>query len=378
VPTPPDRSTLKKLLRLVDQLAVVHEAMCDELPSKTPAYARKARELRREAGRILKEHPQEGTMAALLKRHRLGRDHVLVMLELLRQRLHSSDPFLPGREILAVLAEGSFERLDRLRLLGPRSPLLVAGILTPHLAGADDPAELLEMRFRLSDRAFRILLRVLRADLLPNARSEGFKAHGYRGYLGYLMDVRRLALLYQKRAARLFHFDEWDGLAAGKPDTLPLLNKRIPAFSEHIEKCLELTPRSEKFPLVELSRDLGLVEEHRVILVTLVFEELTRGNPFLDAVDLLKLVCRSEQDLVRRRKVLAPDSPLVSCGLVRVEEVVHGKDLSGEVHVPNAVVDRVLGGTRDLKSKAIDEESRREFQEFLKELGNSDDFFRRL
>jgi hypothetical protein len=121
-----------------------------------------------------------------------------------------------------------------------------------------------------------------------------------------------------------------------------------------------------------------LDEEHLVILVTLVFQELTQGTPYLDAADLLKLVARSEEDLVRRRKLFGPKSPLVKHDLVGLEEVVLDKELSGEVYVPNEVVDRILGPARGPDATRIDEQSKTDFKKFLSEIDDSEDFFKRL
>ena len=116
-----------------------------------------------------------------------------------------------------------------------------------------------------------------------------------------------------------------------------------------------------------------------MILVTLVFRELLQGNPFLDAADLVKLVCRSEEDLVRKRKLLHESSALVRNQLVMLEEMVLGKELSAEVYVPNAVVDAVLGPVRGSSGTLqIDSESRQEFRRFLREMDDSDEFFEQL
>jgi hypothetical protein len=193
------------------------------------------------------------------------------------------------------------------------------------------------------------------------------------------MDLRRLSRLYQKRAAKLFHFEYTDDLDDdGLPESITLLNRQIPRFSSLINARLAATPNSARFPLVQMKAEHHLDEEHLVILVTLVFQELTQGTPYLDAADLLKLVARSEEDLVRRRKLFGPKSPLVKHELVGLEEVVLDKELSGEVYVPNEVVDRILGPARGPDATRIDEQSKTDFKKFLSEIDDSEDFFKRL
>jgi hypothetical protein len=201
----------------------------------------------------------------------------------------------------------------------------------------------------------------------------------YRNHLEHLVDLRRLARLYQKRAARLFHFDYTDELDdRALPESITLINRQIPRLVEQMNARLAATPAADRFPLVQLQRELGLQEEHLVILVTLVFQELTQGTPYVDAVDLLKLVARSEEDLVKRRKLFGPRSPLIRHGLVELEEIVLDKELSGEAFVPNEIVDRILGPARAGDGPRIDERTKSEFKQFLSGIDDSEDFFKRL
>ena len=54
------------------------------------------------------------------------------------------------------------------------------------------------------------------------------------------------------------------------------------------------------------------------------------------------------------------------------------KELSGEVYVPNDVVDRILGPARGPDATRIDEQSKTDFKKFLSEIDDSEDFFKRL
>jgi hypothetical protein len=304
------------------------------------------------------------------------------MLELLKRRLSTDDSAMKGRELLGILFDGSFALLEGVRLLAPESRLLTAGVIVPELQGADGDAELLDVRYRLSDRAFRILLRALKPRPVrkDQATQPGDPAkRPYRNHLEHVMDVRRLARLFQKRASRLFHFEYTDDLDdEGLPESITLLNRQIPRFCTHIAERLAATPQGARFPLVAMAKEFGLEVEHLVILVTLVFQELTQGTPYLDAADLLKLVARSEEDLVRRRKLFAPKSILVKNELVGLEEVVCDKELSAEVYVPNEVVDRILGPARGPEAGKIDEQTKSDFRKFLSEIDDSEDFFKRL
>lgn len=373
-------SPLQRLLDQADALSLVIRARIEdpgtaELADQRREESERLRtELRLEVGRLQHQTP----FGTLVDRYSLEVDHLLVLLSLLRQRLLAEEPSLSGRDVLKTLYESTYDLLAGVRLLGPSSPLISAGVVTPQMSSPAEGVEMLDLRYRISDRAFRLLLRSL-DDRSDRATVEE-RVRPYQAYLHYLMDLRRLALLYQKRAARVFHFDDWDELGLGIPDSVAWLNQRIPRYSALLRQNLEVTPKASEFPIVKIASQCGLDEDECVILVTMVFQELTRGDPYLDATDLLKLVCRSEEDLVRKRKIFDGKSPLVSHQLVVLEEMLLGKDLSAEVYVPNQVVDRVLGpiGRTPGGKLAIDEESRVTFQKFLRELEDSDDFFDRL
>ncbi len=379
-----DRQLLKRLLDLADELGQLRRDQRELSlePAERTRLERRARTRITDVGKLLKQLEGSGPLRLLLERYRLGREHVLLMLELLKRRLSQDDTALKGRELLGILFSSSFGLLEGVRLLAPDSRLVAAGVLVPELQAAGGDPELLDLRFRLSDRAFRILLRALRAR--RERDQEGGAARDlarrpYRNHLEHLTDLRRLARLFQKRAARLFHGDWTDELDdAELPDSLTLLQRQIPRTIQLIDARLTATPNSARFPLVQLRDQFRLEIEHQVVLVALIFQELTQGTPYLDAADLLKLVSRSEEDLVRRRKLFAKRSPLVRHGLVDIDEVVLDKELSGEVYVPNAVVDRVLGPARATEGGRIDEASKDEFKRFLSGIDDSDDFFRRL
>ena len=378
-----DRVLLKRLLDLADELGNIRRSQRELAlePAVNAQLTRQAKERMLHVGRLLKEFAGSGPLELLFKRYKLGKEHVLLMLELLKRRLASDDSAMKGRELLAVLFDSSFSLLEGVRLLAPDSRLLAAGVVVPELQGAESDTELLDLRYRLSDRAFRILLRALRSrrERKEDLAAEEPAIRPFKNHLEHLTEVRRLARLFQKRAAKLFHADYTDELDdQGLPESITLLNRQIPRALEQIKARLAATPGAERFPLVVLQRECGLEVEHLVILVTIVFQELTQGTPYIDASDLLKLVARSEEDLVRRRKLFGPKSALVKHGLVELEEVVLDKELSGEVYVPNDVVDRILGPGRGTDGAKIDEQSKTDFKKFLSQIDDSEDFFKRL
>ena len=55
--------------------------------------------------------------------------------------------------------------------LSPGSRLLVAGVVVPDLSNSGEDSELLDLPYRLSDRAFRFFLRILRPVRTPLDRT---------------------------------------------------------------------------------------------------------------------------------------------------------------------------------------------------------------
>ncbi|MFO0980555.1 MAG: hypothetical protein U1E76_02220 [Planctomycetota bacterium] len=89
-------------------------------------------------------------------------------------------------------------------------------------------------------------------------------------------------------------------------------------------------------------------------------------------MDLLKLVARSEEDLVKRRKLFGPRSPLIRHGLVLLEEMVQEKPLTAEVTMPAWVAEKLLAGNQNGR---IDADSRIQFHKYLNRLDSSQTFF---
>ena len=246
------------------------------------------------------------------------------------------------------------------------------GLIVPDSRDVEDEDDLMEMPFKLSDRVYRLVRNSFLATgtlKLPTGKA---KVVPYRGNLHYVLDIRRLSQLYRKRASKIFQFDYWDDVGLGTAESVTALNQQIDRFRVRIEQGLEMTEGAEEFPMVAVRKEFGLGEEELVVLVTLLFQELTEGSAFLDAVDLLKLISTSEENLLRNRRFFARRSILVRQNLIALEEMVNDKELTAEVYLPNWVIDRVLG--QDDRA-AIDADSKIDFHDYLQKLGSSDDFF---
>ncbi|MGQ0552364.1 MAG: hypothetical protein ACT4PU_04015 [Planctomycetota bacterium] len=290
-------------------------------------------------------------------------DHeALVVLAALGARLEGSGA-LSGAELARRAGVDSAGRLQALARLLPTGRLLARGLLLPDATPHDAP-EALSATFRLSDTLFRAACEVFAPEQAPPAGPTLATAYGTNAEV--LSDLRRLSLIFRRRAARLFQLDPWSGTGAMSDDALPELVSRAREASARVLERLRLTPAESPPPLVGFAREHSLDVDALVILATLLFQELLEGVGAVDAVDLVRLVSESEGDLLRRRGVLRP---LQRRKLVRLEGAYAGKDLTADASLPNEVVERMLG-----TPTPIGPDDRIDFHAYLEKLRSSETF----
>jgi len=252
-----------------------------------------------QARRALARRPRTGRLFGLLARARLDTDELLLLLVALAARV-SGRELLSGEEFIARAGGDSATRLDALAALTAPGRLLGCGLLLADAPPADG-AQALLATYRIADHVLALACEALR-PLPPAARP---RPTPYVSNAELLADLRRLALLYQRRAARVFQIEPW---AAGAADAAPAneLLARAREQAAAVEARLALTAASEPLPLLRLLREHALDLDAAVILVTLLFQELIEGVGAVDAVDLVKLVSESEEEVLRRRMLLRP------------------------------------------------------------------------
>jgi hypothetical protein len=372
---PTERSVLRRLLAHYDQLGLLREQLSveDIAAAETRRLQNQSRKKIDAIGRDLRQFPQESQFGSLLARYKLSKYELVVLLALLRRRLTNENPYLKGRELLSLLFDGSYDVLRGSAFLEPTGALQSAGLIVPDVREEEED-DLLETPFKLSDRVFR-LARSTFVGARGGAMVARAKPAAYRSNLAYVQDYRRLSLLYRKRASKIFQFDYWEDVGLGTAETVTVLNDQLVRFRGRMRECLKRTPKADRFALASFEQEYRLDEEQLVVLITLLYQELTEGGAFLDAVDLVKLVSVSEEDLLRKRHFFSKRSPLIKSNVVALEEMVHDKELTAEVYLPNWVIDRMLGTA---KGELIDADTRLDFHDYLNRLDSSEDFFDEL
>lgn len=366
-----DRLHLERLLELGDRLNRLQRAIDDEMSGRRPEGStrermRKAVEQVTEDG--LLDSPLPGALGRLERRRRLSREEVLALLLLLSRRIQWGEEGLSGREILEVVFDSSYGILDGAELLEEGALLRSCGAVSPVEGG--EAADVLDQWFILSDRLYGAVRReARRGPAKRGTRREPVRA--YRDHREHLMDLARLTSLYQRRAMRLF----------GPPpegedrpyESVERLAERVREAEERIHRRLEATEASAGFPILRHARQNGLANDEIAAVAILLFQEVYTGSSYLPVVDLVKALSATEEELIEKRALFRKDAPLVSSGLVVVEEEPLEREFSAEAYLPPGIVDDLLASSG---KAGITSEARKDFASYLARLKDSDQFFR--
>jgi len=315
-----------------------------------------------ELDELLTGRPSEGAFFGLLARHELDHDELRLVLVALAARL-SGKPALTGGELVQRAAPDSAQRLLLLARLTTAGRLVQGGLLLPETLPYDGPAAQQET-FRLGEIVFRLACELF---ALPRPTGSAVSTEAYRTNLEVLIDLRRLSILYRRRAARLFHLDPWSGTGLPPQDGAGELVARARSEAGRIGRRIADTTVTDDLPLLRLREQHNLDLDALVILVTMLFQELVEGVGAVDAVDLVKLVSENEGELIKRRQVLRP---LRRARLLHFEGAYAGKDLTADASLPNDVVDAMIGTPSQIGSN-----ERIDFHAYIQQLDSSDPFF---
>jgi hypothetical protein len=311
---------------------------------------------------LMNERPRQGLLFGALESRGLDALDVALALSALRTQL-AGDLSISGTDLALAVADHSCGRLEALARLGPEARLLRGGVLIPEVA-PEHPADARGTSFRLSDELFRQACEIFGQ---PTPPATDLPDGPFRSNAEALGELRRLSLHYRRRAARIFHLDPWTGTGIEVLDNAAILVERARQESQRISKRLAATSPDAGFAALQLQREFALDENALVILATVLFQELLEGVGAVDAVDLVKLVSESEEQLLENREILRP---LARAGLLRLEGAYANKDLTADASLPTEVIAALLGD-----AQAIDSDHRLDFHAYLQQLDSSDPFF---
>jgi hypothetical protein len=372
---PEGSSGLKRVLDVADRLG----RLCESLNDRAEDDGRRGPTVRAESKRAVQavvadlENGQvPGALGRLHRRHHFDDEQLTIILLLLQRRIQEARQTMSGREVLAFLHDSSWERLRGLRHLAPDGALRRSGLVEIDAASAG--REMLDAELRLSERVFRAIERDVTPEIAPRKRKDDGKPRPYRDHREHLLDMARLSRTYQRRARRVFESEEPDETISRS--AVKHLDGEIKKLVARIETRLGATPESAGFPLEVTRKRHRLSEEEVLVLVTLLFQEVYAGTSYIEAIELVKMISRSDLDLMSRRRLLTAEGRLVQSGLVRLTQEDGEHQLGGEAHLPAEVVQDLLFGERS--DEPIDADTRLDWHEFLEGLEGTDEFFDRL
>jgi hypothetical protein len=227
-----------------------------------------------ELPRLLSHPPRTGDLFGLCARQRLSGPELRLLLLALAERLEGR-PCITGSELARRAAPDSAGRLTALALLTAEGRLLAGGLLLPESLPADGVAAQATL-YRLSDHVFRIACDLFARRVAP-AEDEGAETP-YRNNAELLSDLRRLSLVYRRRAALIFQLDPWSGTGLPVADGAGVLLARARAHALRTTRRLALTTVTDALPLMRLREQHGLDLDALLILVTMLYQERSKAS----------------------------------------------------------------------------------------------------
>lgn len=364
----------KAILGLCDEVEDLRTRQREGIPSGPGSVRSELRRRRTELRNLLEKELRTGTLSELCGQQKLRVDEAELLVVLLRQYVDPRSPWLTGRELLEHVAEDTFTRLNSINILAPTAPLRAFGIVTTERNAKGPGHDPLDTRFRLSDLAAGLFYDA--PDDEPKAEKKAREPRPYRSNREYLLDLRALAEFCRRRSHCIYGLPDAEGRRP-EPGDRRKIEKKIRTIARHIEQDLLATGERERLPMVAFQSEFALTPEESLIVVDLLFAELIEGEAALEAVELLQMVSRDEEDLLRRRRMLSHDSVLVTKGiLVQRERAEEEHDRPPRVLLADWVKDRILGD--DTAGREIAPDERIDFHLYLRELDNSARFYRDL
>ena len=295
----------------------------------------------------LHSHPRAAT---------LRDSEVLALALLLHRRLAGRNEAAAGSELVALLRQAGFTRSEGLEILAPEGPLRRDGWLfaKTKLRGFDP----LDTWFSATPAALGLFW--TRGPVL-SAESQAPR-HAPRAYrseedcLWDLFDWRQICL---QRADALFPSDAGSAESSGH---LHELQREARAALLRIRERLQLTQGGDSFQVEVLRREHKLGPDHMLLMAHLLFCELVEGEPFISAVEGLRVVAETRSDLFRKRRLVSPRGKLRRSGIViAAESGEYNKELASDLSLADWATEELLKGMR--RPPQFDD---RELDEFLR------------
>lgn len=354
-------NSLGRILDLVEELCGLGAL---DLPPKRILARRDAllRQLRlRTASGPLRTLPRPLSRLAL--RHDLGPRDLCMLFCLLHKRLATHDPILSGREMLQLCGASTATLLMSDAALRRNAPILRGGLVVCDGDGLDG-------QFRINEELFE---RLLHAAGGGASRSKQGPLRTDHDHFRALSEV---VLLYERRAARLFPWSCWRDIHPEPGFDLADLTRRIKLARAALVRR-EARSMNMRLHWLRARTEHGIASgsDEDIILAALARHSVYTALPPFSLGDLVRLVATSPDDALKKRELLSSNGTLRSQLLVEVETDLDPNDPQAPAVLSARAREAFLPST---PAPPPDAQERRRFHEYMANLRDSSDFFRRL
>ncbi|MBL7009465.1 MAG: hypothetical protein ISR76_10735 [Planctomycetes bacterium] len=323
---------LEGLLQLCDQIGEL-QARNPSTDSEASASTRaQVLELR---GRFFDELPslREHGVASTLE------DADLLLLALLfhRRLAGASDP-LTGGSLVALLRHAGFTRTQALGALGPDGRLRMEQWLyaQPQPRGHEP----LDTWFSASPAAMTLFW-------APGWGGDGdaevaVEPRPYRDEEELLWELFGWRNLCMSRAESLFPPEDPSGSVSPR---FRQLRQAARSALVLIRRRLQATPGGRGYRIENFRREQKLGVDHLLVVVHLLFSELVEGEPYISALECLRVVSENRTDLFAKRDMIGPKGRLRRAGIVgAAESHEFSKALATDLTLSDWAADELLSG----------------------------------
>jgi hypothetical protein len=322
---------LEGLLQLCDQIGELQA----RTPGADPATGESGARVEELRDRFFAELPslREHAVASSL-----GDAELMALALLFHRRLAGTTEPLTGGSLIALLRHAGFSRTQAL--------------------DAVDPAG----RLRREDWVYATLPRVGHEPIdtwfsaTPNAMAlfwtpgwggqdeedPADEPRPYRDEEELLWDLFRWRNLCMNRAEALFPPQDPGGEVGPR---FRHLREAARAGLVALRRRLKATPGGQDFRIERFRREHHLAADELLLVVHLLFSELVEGEPYISALECLRVVSESRTELFRKRRTIGPKGRLRRAGLVVAAESHDlGKALATDLTLADWAAEDLLGG----------------------------------
>ena len=282
-------------------------------------------------------------------------DIELMLLSLLiHRRLLGDDRMMDGGSLVGLMHFAGYRRDETLQILDPAGRLRTGGWLhhQTHARGFDP----IDTWYSTTAASLSLFWDKNPAATPPPLADGNEFSRPFLDEEEYLWDLYGWRNMCLARAEALFPADTPGGHPS--PRFRPLRQDARAALMR-MRRRLAQTKQAKSFRLEKFRHEHKLGMDHQLVLLHLLFSELVEGEPFISAIECLRVISETRHDLFRKRRLFRPNSRLRREGIVLgVEHADNPKVMAADLTLADWVTDELvsdLGGPPRLDKKELDD-----------------------